>query len=359
MKLGKPFVVKIGTNVLTDERGRPNDGAIRAVVDDVAALHGQGRAVILVSSGAVGFGRSALLHSQRHQLDSVAERQLMAATGQVLLMRRYHELFDQSGIAIAQVLSTKHDFQDEAHYRNMQRCFTTLLEHRVVPIVNENDAVSVSELMFTDNDELAGLVATMVGASALIILTSVDGVFTSNPTSPDARLLSEIRVDESLPAISTTGRSTAGRGGMESKLSIAKRVARVGIEVHIVNGRVPGIIGRAAAGDAVGTLVKATKHGSGAQRRLAFATDQAQATITVNAGAITRIRSGAASLLPVGITAVSGKCARGDVVRIVDPAGQLMGIGRAEYSAATLRSKLGLQRQKPFIRYEYLVLYPS
>jgi len=173
------IVIKIGSNVLTREDGLPDLERISHLVAQISEIKKQGKEVILVSSGAVASGRSLLSVSDK--FDAVATRQLFASIGQVKLINTYSELFQKHNLVCAQVLVTKEDFRDRLHYLNMQNCFSILLQHNVVPVVNENDVISVTELMFTDNDELAGLIASMLKADALIILSNVDGIYNGDP----------------------------------------------------------------------------------------------------------------------------------------------------------------------------------
>src|ERR1700761_3393381 len=200
------IIIKIGSNVFTQQDGLPDLKRIGHLVEQIAAIKKQCKEVILVSSGAVASGRSLITVAEKH--DAVAARQLLASIGQVKLINTYAQLFERFNILCSQVLVTKEDFRDRMHYLNMKTCLQLLLQYGVIPVVNENDVVSVTELMFTDNDELAGLIASMLNAQALIILTNVDGIYDGDPKLADSSIIGEIdgaNIDFS--AFITSGRS--------------------------------------------------------------------------------------------------------------------------------------------------------
>src|SRR6201995_2471066 len=184
------IVIKIGSNVFTQPDGLPDNQRISHLVAQIAEIKQSGKEVILVSSGAVASGRSMITISEKS--DAVAARQLLASIGEVKLINTYSNLFDQYQILCSQILVTKEDFRDRMHYLNMRNCLEVLLQHQVIPVVNENDVVSVTELMFTDNDELAGLIASMMNAQALIILTNVNGIYDGDPKLPGSKVIDEI-----------------------------------------------------------------------------------------------------------------------------------------------------------------------
>ena len=193
----KKITVKIGSNVLAKADGTLNVSRIAHLVDQVAFLHKNGIEVVLVSSGAVAAGRAVLQPEKKS--DAVSQRQLWAALGQVKLISRYSDFFGEHNQVCAQVLTTKENFSSRGHYLNMKNCISTLLENRVIPIVNENDTISVTELMFTDNDELSGLIASMVNSDALILLSNVDGVYNAHPNDVNAQLIEKIELNEKEP----------------------------------------------------------------------------------------------------------------------------------------------------------------
>ncbi|MCF0178586.1 MAG: glutamate 5-kinase [Bacteroidales bacterium] len=229
------LVVKFGTNVLTRQDGSLDITRVSSLVDQVVQLKRLGHEIIVVSSGAVACGRTELgLHTN---LDKVEQRQLYSAVGQVRLMDLYYRLFRDYGVAIGQVLTVKGDFETEVECENMKACMEVMLRHGVVPIVNENDTVSVTELMFTDNDELSGLVCRLLEAQMLIILSNIDGIYDGNPSNPNARVIGKISSGEDVSNFIQEGKSSFGRGGMASKYKIARQTAAEGIRVVIANGR--------------------------------------------------------------------------------------------------------------------------
>lgn len=230
----KRMVVKVGSNVLTRHDGKLDVTRVSTLVDQIAWLRQHGHEVILVSSGAMASGRGELRVD--HRLDSVEQRQLFSAVGQVKLVGLYYDLFREFGIPIGQVLTMKGNFEPGEQYLNQQACMEVMLENGVLPIVNENDTVCVTELMFTDNDELSGLIAKMMRAETLVLLSNIDGIYTAHPDDPDAELIREVAPDRDLSEYILPEKSAFGRGGMHSKYTTAKKVSQAGIRVIIANG---------------------------------------------------------------------------------------------------------------------------
>jgi glutamate 5-kinase len=239
------IVVKIGSNVLTAPDGNPDILRIEQLVAELALLHRHPHQLILVSSGAVAFGKAELGDIPGD--DDVARRQLFAAVGQAKLMNKYYELFQHHHIHCGQVLTTKENFLSPIHLRNQNACIEAMINAHVIPIVNENDTVAVTELMFTDNDELSGLIAHMLHADELFILTNVDGLFDRDPTLPGAQLIPLVHPGDDLAGAIAPATSPLGRGGMAAKYHIAQRTAHSGIDVTIANGLRPGILTALAA----------------------------------------------------------------------------------------------------------------
>ncbi|MGN0069753.1 MAG: glutamate 5-kinase [Prevotella sp.] len=229
------IVVKLGSNVLTRANGKLNVTRMSAIVDQVAILRHSGYEVILVSSGAVACGRGELMVN--HDLDTVEQRQLFSALGQVKLIGLYYDLFREHGLHIGQILTMKENFEPGEQYENQRACMAVMLENGVIPVVNENDTVSVAELMFTDNDELSGLIARMMNADTLILLSNIDGIYTGNPEDPKAHLIAVVPVGENLDTYIMREKSPFGRGGMQSKYATAVSAQMAGIDVIIANGR--------------------------------------------------------------------------------------------------------------------------
>ena len=236
----KRIVIKIGSNVLTRKDGKLDVTRMSALVDQIAWLRKQDIEVILVSSGAVACGRREL--TVDHTLDSVEQRQLFSAVGQVKLVGLYYDLFREFGIHVGQVLTMKENFQPGEQYKNQQACMTVMLENNVLPIVNENDTVSVTELMFTDNDELSGLIAQMMKADTLILLSNIDGIYDGHPDNPSASIIPKVEPGRDLSQYIKEEKSAFGRGGMHSKYTTASKVSQAGIRVIIANGERENIL---------------------------------------------------------------------------------------------------------------------
>ena len=234
------IVIKIGSNVLTRKDGKLDVTRVSAIVDQVAWLRRHDIEVILVSSGAVACGRREL--TVDHSLDSVEQRQLYSAVGQVKLVGLYYDLFREFGIHIGQVLTMKENFEPGEQYRNQQACMTVMLENDVLPIVNENDTVSVTELMFTDNDELSGLIAQMMNAETLILLSNIDGIYDGHPDEPASKIIPEVAPNTDLSQYIKEEKRAFGRGGMHSKYTTAQKVQKTGIRVIIANGERENIL---------------------------------------------------------------------------------------------------------------------
>ena len=233
-------VIKVGSNVLSRADGTLDVTRMSSLVDQVVGVRRLGWDVILVTSGAVACGRSAL--GAEEGLDSVEQRQLYSAVGQVRLINHYDTFFGEYGVPVGQVLTMKKNFATEEEFQNQKSCMEVMLQHGVVPIVNENDTVCITELMFTDNDELSGLVAEMLAADTLVLLTNVDGIYTGDPSTPGARLIRRVLPFDDLSGAISARISTSGRGGMRSKYEVARRVASEGVRVIIANGERDAII---------------------------------------------------------------------------------------------------------------------
>ena len=238
--MSKRIVIKVGSNVLTRTDGKLDVTRMSALVDQIAWLKRNGYEVILVSSGAVACGRREL--KVEHSLDSVEQRQPFSALGQVKLIGLYYDLFREFHIHVGQVLTMKENFQPGEQYENQQACMKVMLENGVLPIVNENDTVSVTELMFTDNDELSGLIAQMMKADTLVLLSNIDGIYTGNPDDPASVLIRDVETGTDLSQYIQMEKSAFGRGGMHSKYTTASQLSQAGIRVIIANGERDNIL---------------------------------------------------------------------------------------------------------------------
>lgn len=353
----KRIVVKIGSNVLTQADGTLDLNRIEAIVTDIAQMHKAGIEIILVSSGAVASGRSELKVDKK--LDSVSSRQLFSAVGQAKLINHYYDLFQKHGLHCGQVLTTKESFGTRRHYLTQKDCISVMLENGVIPIVNENDTISVTELMFTDNDELSGLLATMMRAEALIILSNIDGIYNGNPSDPASEVIREITPEGNFTKYIQTGKSSFGRGGMLTKYNIARKVAGEGINVIIANGKRDGILPHLIEKDCTiphTTFMANQKKASGVKKWIAHSESFAKGYVVLNEGAAEALASKASSVLLVGITEVGGEFAKGDIVKILNQEKEELGVGIAQYDSDKARENIGKKGQRAFIHYDYLYL---
>ena len=355
----KRIAIKIGSNVLTRQDGTLDITRMSALVDQVAELHHEGMEIVLISSGAVASGRSEVKVGKK--LDSVSARQLYSAVGQAKLINRYYELFREHGLKCGQVLTTKENFGSRTHYLNQKHCMEVMLEHGVIPIVNENDTISVTELMFTDNDELSGLIATMMGMDALIILSNIDGIYNGNPADPTSQVIPVVeRGKTDLASYVQTGRSSFGRGGMLTKCHIAQKVADEGIMVVIANGKRSNILLdllKHLEETPCTRFLPAVKPVSSVKKWIAHSEGFAKGEIHINKGAEEALLAPkATSLLLVGVTQVVGDFEKDDIVRIVNEEGRLLGVGCAGYGSEEARALMGSRDRKPLVHYDYLYI---
>lgn len=362
MKNCKPefgrITIKVGSNVVTKGDGSLDEGRMLRIVEDIAVLCKQGIEVILVSSGAVAAGRSGVKPSKR--TDIIASKQIWAAIGQVKLMTVYQFLFGKYGIQAGQILAAKESFRDRRHYLNMKNCISAMLENNVLPIVNENDTVSVNELMFTDNDELSGLISSMMDCQSLIILSNVDGIYNGLPGLPETSIIKEIFNDsDNLDKYITTEKSGFGRGGMITKCSIARKTATQGIHVFIANGRRDSIITGIISGKDIPYthFVAGSRKESGVKKWLSHSGTFAKGEVVINEGARDALTGEkASSLLMIGITEVRGVFKSGDIVKIIDEEGNTVGLGKCRYDSEKAEQNIGRKLPRPFIHYHCLVL---
>ena len=352
------LVIKVGSNVLTRADGHPDVTNLSSIVDQIAALRSGGHEVVLVSSGAVACGRGAIRPT--HTLDSVGERQLFASIGQIKLINLYNSLFGGYGIIVGQVLTQKDNFASRTAYLNQRHCMLTMLESGVIPIVNENDTVSLTELMFTDNDELSGLVATMLDADMLIILSNVDGIYTGAPGAPGSELIPKVVPGDHPEEYVVTGKSSFGRGGMATKCNIARKVADEGVTVILARGTRPDILVQLVENpDAVPhtEFVAAPRALSPIKRWIAHSDSFAKGKVTVSEKACEALAGkGAVSLLPVGVTAIEGDWDEGDIITVCAPDGRRIAVGRAALDSTAAREAIGCHGRPPLIHYDYLYL---
>lgn len=352
------IAVKVGSNVITRSDGTLNTGRMLRIVEDIAILSKQGVEVILISSGAVAAGRSDVSPSKKTSV--ISAKQMWAATGQVKLMSNYQFLFGKYGIPAGQLLATKESFRDRLHYLNLRNCISAMLENKVLPIVNENDTISITELMFTDNDELSGMISSMMDCDSLIILSNVDGIYTGAPGSAGSELIHEVDFDsEEILTYIAPSRSGFGRGGMLTKFSIAREMAAEGISVYIANGTRDSIITDIVKGkDVPYTHFRpAEDKKSGVKKWLSHSLAFAKGGVYINKGAKEALLDDkAVSLLMIGVSRIDGFFKKGDVIRILDEKGRQIGLGKSQYDSKKAEQFIGEKRKKPLIHYDYLLI---
>ncbi|GAA1444879.1 glutamate 5-kinase [Mycobacterium cookii] len=338
VRAARRIVVKVGSSSLTTASGGIDPARVRRLVEVLAAARGTGAEVVLVSSGAIAAGLAPLGFSTRPR--ALAAQQAAASVGQGLLAHRYQEEFARHGIVTGQVLLTLDDVVRRAHYRNAHQTLAKLLELGVVPIVNENDTVATSEIRFGDNDRLAALVAHLVHADLLVLLSDVDGLYDGPPSRPGSTLLPVVRSEDDLASVTmgAAGSSGIGTGGMTTKVDAARIATGAGIPVVLTSAEQGAA---ALAGAEVGTLFEATgKRRPTRQLWLAHATS-GLGSLTLDAGAVRAVVSRGASLLPAGITSVTGSFVAGDPVDLLDPDGGVVARGLVSFDADELPALLG------------------
>ncbi|MDT0498900.1 glutamate 5-kinase [Algiphilus sp. W345] len=348
------WVVKVGSSLLT-AKGRGLDReAIADWAAQIAALVARGHQVVMVSSGAVAEGRARLGLSKRPEL--LHELQAVAAVGQMGLVQAWEAAFQAHGLRTAQVLLTHDDVSHRARYLNARATLRTLVEWRVVPVVNENDTVATDEIRLGDNDTLGALVSNLIEAETLVILTDQDGLYTADPRqSADARLLSEADLsDPALTAMAGEGRGDLGRGGMRTKLLAAQWAARSGAATVIAHGRTERVLERIAAGESVGSLLRPVRGPMAARKRWIAGQLQVRGRLFVDEGAARVLREQGRSLLPVGVLSVEGGFERGDLVQCLDLQGQEVARGLVNYAAADAAQIVGTPSSALFERLGFL-----
>lgn len=339
-------MVKVGTNVLAAADGRLDPARLQSLADQIQRLRQTGRQIALVSSGAIGAGIGRLELGKRPT--DLRHLQACAAIGQGFLMRAYQECLDQHAVNTAQILVTAGDFDNRARYLNVRNTILTLFEWGVLPIINENDTVSVAEIKFGDNDHLAAMVTNLLRAPLLILLTVVDGLFAGDPrTNPAARKLDTVPlIDGTIMDLAGGSKSALGIGGMRSKLRAARLATAAGESVIMANGAVPGILDAIFAAETVGTLF--LPHGGTvpAWKRWLGYTARPKGRLLLDTGAQVAVKDKGRSLLPIGVVQVQGHFNKGDVVALCDPAGLEFGRGLTNYSAADAQRIVGLRTEQ-------------
>ncbi len=347
------WVVKIGSALLTAEGAGLDRQALGGWVDQMADWLQPGHELVLVSSGAVAEGMCRMGWTRRP--DTLHELQAAAAIGQMGLVQAWESCFQRRGRHTAQVLVTHDDLSDRKRYLNARSTLQTLLSLGVIPVVNENDVVANDELRFGDNDTLAALVANLVEAELLVLLTDQDGLFDADPRSnPDARLIEHARVDDvALDRYAGASKGTLGSGGMHTKLRAARLAARSGTATIIASGKRPDALREIAAGHELGTLLVPAQEPDAARKRWLAGQLQARGRLHLDAGAVQVLRKSGSSLLAVGVTNVEGAFSRGEMVVCLGPEGEEVARGLVNYSADETRRIAG----QPSSRFEEILGY--
>ncbi len=336
------WVIKIGSALLTNDGQSLNSEGIRTWVSQIAALKKAGLEPILVSSGAVAAGMTRLGWKSRPT--AMHELQVAAAVGQMGLSQTWQSAFAEFGIETAQVLLTHADLSNRQRYLNARSALTTMVDLGVIPVINENDSVVTDEIRFGDNDTLGALVANLVDADVLVLLTDQTGLYTADPRhNPDAKLVDECRAAEpSLDAMAGETKGSLGRGGMFTKLRAARLAARSGASTVIVGGRIDNVVDRLHQGESLGTLLLPDQERTLARKRWLAGHLQMKGRLIMDAGAVRALRQSGSSLLPVGVRAVEGEFQRGEMVACVDADGLEIARGLVNYSSEDVTRVLGL-----------------
>ena len=341
----RTVVVKVGTNVLTADDGRLAPGRLQALADQLHRIRMTGRSVALVSSGAIGAGMGRLSLAERPT--DLPTLQACAAVGQSFLMREYQDCLSVHSITAAQILLTAGDFDSRARYLNVRNTIRTLFELGALPIINENDTVSVDEIRFGDNDHLAAMVTNLLRAELLVLLTNVDGLFDGDPRHATSKKLDTVpMIDGSTMDLAAGSKSVLGTGGMRSKLRAARLATAAGESVIMANGSEPGILDRVFAMEPAGTLF--LPHGTSmpSWKRWLGYTARPKGQIVVDAGAKLAVQEKGRSLLPIGVVGIHGEFDKGDVVALCDGAGAEFGRGLTNYPSIDASRILGMRSEQ-------------
>src|SRR5262245_10272809 len=341
-----PVVVKVGTNVLADTAGSLDRARIQTLAEQLYRAQSGGRRVALVSSGAIGAGVGRLGLGRRPV--DLPHLQACAAVGQCALMQLYQECLAPHGAHAAQILLTAGDFDNRVRYLNARHTILTLFEYGCLPVINENDTVSVAEIKFGDNDHLAAMVANLLQAPLLVLLTNVDGLFTADPRADAAaRLVDSVpHIDRTVTEMAAPTQSTLGTGGMRSKLRAARLATAAGGAVVMANGSIDDVLDKVFAGEPIGTLFLPHREALSARRRWLGLTARPRGAFHLDDGARKAVEGDGRSLLPVGVTAIIGTFGKGDVVSLCDRDGIEFARGLTNYSSADAERIRGLATEQ-------------
>ncbi len=351
--MAKTIVFKLGSSTLTNPQGKLDQDNLKRIVSEIAELIGQKKKVIIVTSGAVATGVEKL---NLGKPKTIPQKQAAAAVGQSLLMRQYEKTFEEFGISVAQVLLTRDAIADRERYLNARNCISTLLDEGVVPIVNENDTVAVEEIKIGDNDNLAALTASLIGADLLILLTDVDGFYMKNEEGIPF-LVSEIKeITKEVQDAAGHPSTQLGTGGMITKIQAAEICNDAGVNMVIVNGRKSGLIKQAVEGEKAGTIFLARERKLESRKRWLAHGLQIEGSIMIDPGAEAALLKHGKSLLPVGIKSLNGRFPSGALVAIVDENDKTIGRGLVNLSSDELSKVIGKKGSKEVIHRDNLVI---
>lgn len=352
------IVVKLGTSLVAGSDTHLNQEIMSGLVKQVAQLHKQGMELLIVSSGAIAAGRNRLGITGERK--GVPFKQVLASVGQGQLMKVYENLFDEHNITVAQALLTKNDLDDRAGYLNARNTLLALLELRVVCIVNENDIIAIDEIReakFGDNDNLSAMVANLIDADLLLILSDIPGLYTADPHRyPDARLITQVdRIDSEIEKKASNAFGELGTGGMITKIEAARLATASGVTVIIADGREPEIILKLVSGESIGTLFKPATSKLESRKRWMLSGLSTRGKLVVDTGAALALKKKHSSLLAAGISQTNGSFQRGDIVDIYDPQGVRLGCGLTNYSSADINAIKGVHSKKiaAMLGYDY------
>jgi glutamate 5-kinase len=348
------LILKLGTSTLTGGTTQLSRQRMLEIVQQVARLHQAGHQVVIVSSGAQAAGRERLGFPDLDRAMPV--KQMLAAVGQGRLMHLYSQLFDIFEIVVGQVLLTGEDLADRARYLNARDTLEALIEGRIIPIINENDTTATHEIRVGDNDNLSALVANLLEADRLILLTDIAGLYTADPRKDKgAKLIPLVdHIDDSTFALAGGAGSSVGTGGMFTKIQAAQRAGRGGVTTIIADGHEPNVLERIAAGESVGTrFTPLVSHVESRKRWLL--SDKPRGRLRIDAGAVSKLLKGGASLLPVGVTAVEGEFGRGEILAVAGPDAVVIAHGLTSYDSRDLARLCGVKSTQisPILGYSY------
>ncbi|UCD22870.1 MAG: glutamate 5-kinase [Chloroflexota bacterium] len=337
------IVAKFGTGLLTSGTDHLDMQIMSSLVEQIARLHQQGKEIIIISSGAIASGRQKLKEVPERK--NLPFKQVLASVGQSYLMHAYEQLFSKHDITVAQALLTKGDLSDRDGYLNARNTLLALIELGIICIVNENDVVAIDEIAefkFGDNDNLSAMVANLVDADVLALLTSIGGLYTADPCyNPQAQLIRRVdNIDEAIERMAGDTASCQGIGGMTTKIEAARLATCSGVNVVIADGREPDILVRVGQGDERGTLFPAQANKMESKKRWMLSGLASKGKVTVDEGAVSALKEHNKSLLPAGIIKAEGKFRRGDIIDILDEKGKRIGYGISSYSSSDL-AKIG------------------